>query len=223
MNLKLLRSLPSEWNTNNTNGTHKADDSSHEISTTHTHHNGSNNVCLDNLCDAVICAFLASQPNCSKLSQEDLEQPHPDDLKEMDLQWEMAMLTIRARRFIKRTRKKLNINGQKWNALTVINMGTLPENVATATSFAVESFVNLSDKSRSDKVYHSVPPPLIRNFIPCKPDLTFIDEIVESENLDVITIVTPSNNKTVENKGVSNIVESNAVRMNNTSAPIIED
>ncbi|GKA93049.1 ribonuclease H-like domain-containing protein [Tanacetum coccineum] len=167
MNLKLLRSLPSEWkyhaliwrnkaeietislddlynnlkiyepeltgssstsqntqnvafvsnSTNNTNNTHKADDSSHEISTTqsttHTHHNGSNTVCLDNLCDAVICAFLASQPNCPQLSQEDLEQLHPDDLEEMDLQWEMAMLTIRARRFIKRTGKKLNINGQR--------------------------------------------------------------------------------------------------------------
>ncbi|GKA21164.1 ribonuclease H-like domain-containing protein [Tanacetum coccineum] len=31
----------------------------------------------------------------------------------MDLQWEMAMLTIRARRFIKRIGKKLDINGQR--------------------------------------------------------------------------------------------------------------
>ncbi|GJX73296.1 retrotransposon protein, putative, ty1-copia subclass [Tanacetum coccineum] len=41
-----------------------------------------------------------SQPNSPQLSQEDLEQINPDDLEEMDLQWEMAMLTIRARRFI---------------------------------------------------------------------------------------------------------------------------
>ncbi|GKB71114.1 putative ribonuclease H-like domain-containing protein, partial [Tanacetum coccineum] len=94
---------------------------------------------------------------------------------------------------------------------------------ATAASPAVESFVNLTDKSGSDKGYQSVPPPLSGNFIPHKPDLTFIDEIVETKNLDVTTVVTPSNDKTVENKGVSNIVESNAVRMNNTSAPIIED
>ncbi|GKD31529.1 putative ribonuclease H-like domain-containing protein [Tanacetum coccineum] len=167
MNLKLLRSLPSEWkyhaliwrnkaeietislddlynnlkiyepeltgssstsqntqnvafvsnSTNNTNNTHKADDTAHEVSTTHstthTQHNGVNSICLDNLCDAVICAFLASQPNSPQLSQEDLEQLHPDDLEEMDLQWEMAMLTIRARRFIKRTGKKLDINGQR--------------------------------------------------------------------------------------------------------------
>ncbi|GJR54617.1 ribonuclease H-like domain, reverse transcriptase, RNA-dependent DNA polymerase [Tanacetum coccineum] len=38
---------------------------------------------------------------------EDLEQINPDDLEEMDLQWGMAMLTIRARRFIKRTGRKL--------------------------------------------------------------------------------------------------------------------
>ncbi|GKE61967.1 hypothetical protein Tco_1512334, partial [Tanacetum coccineum] len=96
-------------------------------------------------------------------------------------------------------------------------------NAATTTSPTVESFVNLSDKSGSDKGYHSVPPPLTGNFIPRKPDLTFIDEIVESENMDVTTVITPSNDKTVENKGVSNTVESNAVRMNNSSAPIIED
>ncbi|GJS91451.1 ribonuclease H-like domain-containing protein [Tanacetum coccineum] len=68
-----------------------------------------------------------------------------------------------------------------------------------------------------------VPPPLIGNFIPRKPNLTFMDEIAKSENLDVTTIVTPSNDKIVENKGVSNTVESNVVRINNTSAPIIED
>ncbi|GKC37387.1 ribonuclease H-like domain-containing protein, partial [Tanacetum coccineum] len=66
---------------------------------------------------------------------------------------------------------------------------------ATVASPAVESFVNLTDKSRSDKGYHSVPPPLTGNFIPRKPDLTFTDEIVKSENLDVTTVVTPSNDK----------------------------
>ncbi|GKE56719.1 hypothetical protein Tco_1495904, partial [Tanacetum coccineum] len=93
----------------------------------------------------------------------------------------------------------------------------------TAASPTIEIFVILTDKSESDKGYHSVPLPLSGNFIPRKPDLTFVDEIVKSENLDVTNVVTPSNNKTVENKGVSNTVESNAVRMNNTSALIIED
>nr|GFA21543.1 ribonuclease H-like domain-containing protein [Tanacetum cinerariifolium] len=34
----------------------------------------------------------------------------PDELKEMDLSWQMAMLTMRARRFLKKTGRKLNIN-----------------------------------------------------------------------------------------------------------------
>ncbi|GJX77723.1 hypothetical protein Tco_0324534 [Tanacetum coccineum] len=33
----------------------------------------------------------------------DLQQIHPDDLEEMDLRWQMAMLTMRARRFLKNT------------------------------------------------------------------------------------------------------------------------
>ncbi|GKB94789.1 putative ribonuclease H-like domain-containing protein [Tanacetum coccineum] len=327
--------------------------------------------------------LLMDQPNSPHLSQEDLEQLHPDDLEEMDLQWEMAILTIRARRFIKRIGKKLDINGQRvgfdkskvecfnchkhghfarecrflrnqenkgrennkrtiavetptqnaliaqdgiggydWsyqveedssssdsevescsktcvkayaslkeqydnlssdykksqfnlvsykaglesvearlahykknetvfeesinvlklkvrlrdNALNEYKMNlekakkdrdqlkqTLEKFQTTAASPAVESFVNLTDKSGSDKGYHSVPPPLTGNFIPRKPDLTFMDEIVKSENLDVTTVFTPCNVKTVEDKGVSNTVESNADRMNNTSAPIIED
>ncbi|GJX65257.1 hypothetical protein Tco_0299600 [Tanacetum coccineum] len=54
------------------------------------------------------------------------------------------------------------------------------------------------NKSKSDKGYHAVPPPFISNFMPRKPDLTFMDEIVKSENLDVTTVVTPSNVKAVE-------------------------
>nr|GEY25024.1 hypothetical protein [Tanacetum cinerariifolium] len=46
-------------------------------------------------------------------TQEDLEQIDPDDPEEMDLHWEMAMLTIRAIRFIKRTGRNLDMNGQK--------------------------------------------------------------------------------------------------------------
>nr|GEV44690.1 hypothetical protein [Tanacetum cinerariifolium] len=52
-------------------------------------------------------------PNSSQLAREDLEQINLDDIEEMDLHWEIAMLTIRARRFIKRTGRNLDINRQK--------------------------------------------------------------------------------------------------------------
>ncbi|GJX66036.1 hypothetical protein Tco_0300379 [Tanacetum coccineum] len=55
------------------------------------------------------------------------------------------------------------------------------------------------NKSKSDRdIIFAFPPPYTWNFIPSKPDLMFMDEIVESENMDVITIVTPSNVKKVE-------------------------
>nr|GEZ05254.1 ribonuclease H-like domain-containing protein [Tanacetum cinerariifolium] len=34
-------------------------------------------------------------------------------MKEMDLRWQMAMLTMRARRFLKKTRRKLTVNGNE--------------------------------------------------------------------------------------------------------------
>ncbi|GKA46964.1 ribonuclease H-like domain-containing protein [Tanacetum coccineum] len=51
------------------------------------------------------------QPNSTHLDNENLQQINPDDLEEMDLRWQMAMLTIRARRFLKNTGRKFSMNG----------------------------------------------------------------------------------------------------------------
>ncbi|GKA27046.1 hypothetical protein Tco_0713214 [Tanacetum coccineum] len=61
--------------------------------------------------DDVNQKFLRSQPNSLQLDNEDLQQINPDDLKEIDLRWQIAMLTIRARRFLKNTGRKLIMNG----------------------------------------------------------------------------------------------------------------
>ncbi|GKE91035.1 hypothetical protein Tco_1572130, partial [Tanacetum coccineum] len=75
--------------------------------------NVANSTNIDNLSDAVICAFFTSQPNSPQLVHEDLQQIHPDDMEEMDLKWQMAMLTMRARRFLKNTGRKLTVNGNE--------------------------------------------------------------------------------------------------------------
>nr|GFA40649.1 putative ribonuclease H-like domain-containing protein [Tanacetum cinerariifolium] len=51
-----------------------------------------------NLSDATIYAFLANQSNGSQLVHENLEQIHKDDLKEIDLKWQLALLSMRAKR-----------------------------------------------------------------------------------------------------------------------------
>nr|GEY50651.1 ribonuclease H-like domain-containing protein [Tanacetum cinerariifolium] len=46
-----------------------------------------------------------------QLDNEDLKQIDTDDLEEMNLKWQMAMLTMRARRFLQRIRRNLRANG----------------------------------------------------------------------------------------------------------------
>nr|GEY04111.1 hypothetical protein [Tanacetum cinerariifolium] len=55
---------------------------------------------VETLSDVVIYSFFASQPNSPQLDNNDLKQIDADDLEEMDLKWHMAMLTMRARRFL---------------------------------------------------------------------------------------------------------------------------
>ncbi|GKF25918.1 ribonuclease H-like domain-containing protein, partial [Tanacetum coccineum] len=55
----------------------------------------------------------ASQPNSPQLVTKDLQQIYPDDIKETDLRWQMAMLTMRARRFLKNTRRRLTVNSNE--------------------------------------------------------------------------------------------------------------
>nr|GEX85802.1 hypothetical protein [Tanacetum cinerariifolium] len=94
-------------NTNNTNGTLNT---AHRVSTASTKVNASYSTNIDNLSDAVICLFFASQPNSPQLIHEDFKQIHPDDMEEMYLRWQIAMLTMRAIRFLKKTGRKLTVN-----------------------------------------------------------------------------------------------------------------
>ncbi|GJU43546.1 hypothetical protein Tco_1200812 [Tanacetum coccineum] len=81
-------------------------------STASTHVNtASTNNSTASLSDATVYAFLANQPNGSQVVHEDLEQIHEDDLEEMDLKWQLALLSLKARKFYQRTGKKIIING----------------------------------------------------------------------------------------------------------------
>ncbi|GJX10682.1 retrovirus-related pol polyprotein from transposon TNT 1-94 [Tanacetum coccineum] len=44
---------------------------------------------------------------------KDLEQIDVDDLEEMDLKWQVTMLTMRVKRFIKKTGRKIDLNGKE--------------------------------------------------------------------------------------------------------------
>ncbi|GKD49023.1 hypothetical protein Tco_1277999, partial [Tanacetum coccineum] len=83
-----------------------------------------------------------SQPNSPQLDNEDLQQINPDDLEEMDLMWQMAMLTMRARRFLKNTGRKLTMNGTETFGF---------DKSKTTTSNALISCDGLGDYDWSDQ------------------------------------------------------------------------
>nr|GFB29721.1 ribonuclease H-like domain-containing protein [Tanacetum cinerariifolium] len=47
----------------------------------------------------------------SQIKFEDINQIDEDDMEEMDIKWNMALLSMRADKFWKRTRKKISIQG----------------------------------------------------------------------------------------------------------------
>ncbi|GKF70315.1 hypothetical protein Tco_0203372, partial [Tanacetum coccineum] len=107
-NLKLLRSLPSAWN---------------NIALIMRNESDLDTLCMDDLynnfkgqassltyADDFMFFFFANQSNSLQLDNEDLEQINTDDLEEMDLKWQVAMLPLRVQRFLKKTEKNLNFS-----------------------------------------------------------------------------------------------------------------
>ncbi|GKG12250.1 putative ribonuclease H-like domain-containing protein, partial [Tanacetum coccineum] len=93
----------------NTSSTNEAVNTAHEVSTTSSQGQASSSTYVDD----VMFSFFTNQSNSPQLDNEDLEQIDTDDLEEMDLKWQVAMLTMRVKRFIKKTRRNLYLNGKE--------------------------------------------------------------------------------------------------------------
>ncbi|GJR47710.1 hypothetical protein Tco_1315813 [Tanacetum coccineum] len=223
INLKLLRSLPSEWKYHALIWRNKAeietislddlynnlkiyepeltDDSSHEISTTqsttHTHHNGSNTECFkgENIIQK-LSAVEESDLN-ALIAQDGIGGYDWSYQAEEEQPTNHALMAFTSSGSSSSSESESSNEILECQVIDKFKKG-LGYNAATAASPAVEGFVNLTDKSGTDKAYHA-------------------------SEIWCYYLCTPSSDKTVTNRDISNTVESNAVRMDNTSAPIIED
>nr|GEU42195.1 hypothetical protein [Tanacetum cinerariifolium] len=104
---------------------------------------------------------------------------------------EMAMLTMRARRFLQNTGRNLGANGptsmgfdmERWNAIIAIERVILLGNVGLPRTQegllllspreGIWPPSNLYDRFVPSGRYHAVPPPVTGTFMPPKPDLVF--------------------------------------------------
>ncbi|GJR67000.1 ribonuclease H-like domain-containing protein [Tanacetum coccineum] len=92
--------------------------SSNEVNTangvsTASGHNSQGQASSSSYTDDLMFSFFANQSNSPQLDDEDLEQIDHDDLEEMDLKWQVAMLSMRVKRFYKKTGRKLIFNGKE--------------------------------------------------------------------------------------------------------------
>ncbi|GJU40740.1 putative ribonuclease H-like domain-containing protein [Tanacetum coccineum] len=134
LNSKFLRSLPPEWNTHVVVWMNKADIETMSIDDLYNNFKiveqdvrksvgvssvsivspNINTACPQvstaNFSDTIVYAFMVENPNGSNLVQQDLKQIHEDDLKAMDLKWQLSLLSMREKRYFQRTGKKIFIN-----------------------------------------------------------------------------------------------------------------
>nr|GEU63413.1 copia protein [Tanacetum cinerariifolium] len=139
---------------NSTNNTNGVVNTAHGVTTASTQATAVNSTIVDNLSDAVIYSFFASQPNNPHLDNEDLQHIHPDDLEEMDLRWQMAMLTMRAMRFLKNTRRKFSMNGTE---TIVFDKSKSDQAEEFPTNFALTAYYSTISNSEFDEPKVSEP------------------------------------------------------------------
>nr|GEU85255.1 hypothetical protein [Tanacetum cinerariifolium] len=166
---------------------------------------------------------VSALPNVDSLSNIDA-----DDLEEMDLKWQMAMLTVecynchrkghfaRECRFSKDTRRN-DMTGVFKHKRSLPTMLLWPSHLQVLL-LAMRSDESLPpsfiyDRYQSSNGYHVVPPPYTGTFMPPKPDLVFNNapNDVETDHLTFNVKLSP----TKPDQDLSNT--------HRPSAPIIED
>nr|GEU96118.1 reverse transcriptase domain-containing protein [Tanacetum cinerariifolium] len=196
---------------------------------------------IDSLSDAVIFSFFSSQSTRPQLDNEDLKQIDVDDLEEMDLRWQMAMLTMRARRFLQKTGRNLGDNrvttmGFDMSKVKCYNChrkghfawecrfpkdtkrtGDAEPQRRHVPSYQAEeepaNFALMIMRVQPSGRYNVVPPPITGNFMLPKLDLVFNTAplVVESDHLAFNVQLSPAKPA----QAVSHTTES--------MAPIIKD
>nr|GEU93630.1 ribonuclease H-like domain-containing protein [Tanacetum cinerariifolium] len=193
INLKMLRSLPSEWKTHALIWRNKAEIETISLQSVKERlvHYKKNKVLFDEKINIL---------NLEVRLRDNALVEYTKKLEKLEKERDELKLTL----------EKYQNSSKSLNTLLESQVS---DKVQTglgykAASPTVENFVNSSKmiknqenvKSRSDKGYHAVPPPYTVNYIPPKPDLMFIDEQVESKFVDVVSNVSSSVVKTVESK-----------------------
>ncbi|GJT50973.1 hypothetical protein Tco_0977130 [Tanacetum coccineum] len=198
--------------------------------------------------DDVMFSFIANQSNAPQLDNEELEHIDVDDLEEMDLKWQVAMLTMRVKRFIKKTGRKLDLNGkdifQAKEGITnfALMAYTYQDSSSSSSSDSevntcfkdclnhlklqniekVDVGMSSNDRFKTGEGFYAVPPPYTGNYMPPRPDLSFagLDESVFQSAVRKTTTSVPETETSIFKTSKDIIEKSKTVRL---GVPIIEE
>nr|GEW83028.1 hypothetical protein [Tanacetum cinerariifolium] len=106
---------------------------------------------VDTLSNVVIYSFFASQSNSPQSDNDDLKQIDPDDLEEMDLKWQMAMLTMRARRRGHFARECRSPKDTRRNVLVEPQRRNVPVETSTSNALVLQSIRQRFEKAELER------------------------------------------------------------------------
>nr|GEU46903.1 ribonuclease H-like domain-containing protein [Tanacetum cinerariifolium] len=209
INLKFLRSLPTEWRTHTLiwrNKTDLEDQSLDDLFNSLKIYETESVSVVASVTTASAKVPISDLPNVDTLS----DAIDTDDLEEMDLKWQMAMLTMRARRFLQRTRRNLGANrttsirfdmskvecynchrrrhfARECKSPKDTKRNVLVETqrriVTVETSMSNALVSQFYNRYESGEGYHVVLPSYTRTFMPPKLDLVFHDALTVNETV----------------------------------------
>ncbi|GJY53211.1 ribonuclease H-like domain-containing protein, partial [Tanacetum coccineum] len=99
------------FSVSNSEGLHKGYDSTNDVSTAYGVSNSTGHNSQYEQTSSY--SLLANQSSCPQLDHEDLEQLDEFDLEEMDLKWQVAMISMRMKKFYKKTGRKLQFDAKE--------------------------------------------------------------------------------------------------------------
>ncbi|GJZ79983.1 ribonuclease H-like domain-containing protein [Tanacetum coccineum] len=313
-NLKLLRSLPSVWNNialimrNKSDlDTLSMDDLYNNLKVYESEIKGQSSSSSNSQNVAFVSSENTSSTNEAVNTAHEIDT---NDLEEMDLKWQVSMLTMRVKRFLKKTGRNLNFNGKETVGFNKTKVecynchrrghfarecraprnqgnrnGDAPKRVVPVetpanslvvqdeiggydwsfqseegiTNFALMAYTSqgsssyqmgleslearivvhekneaiyeediaflnresdvdnspVNDRSKTGKAFHAVPPPYTRNYMPSRPDLSFVgldDSVYKTKVSETETSISKTSKDMVE--------KPKTIR---PSAPIIEE
>ncbi|GKA24478.1 hypothetical protein Tco_0710511 [Tanacetum coccineum] len=122
-----------------------------------------------NVMENVLHSFVAESDPQQQITYEDFDQIGKLDLEELDIKWQMAMLSVRINRFEKKARRKMKFNnkdaarfdnkgeGKDYEMVLLQYMGRMLEAEKDATINAtVKTLVNIADDAKLEKMNDKV-------------------------------------------------------------------